>query len=258
MKQRSHLLMTLGGLRTAFGFLSACLFLAACLFLSACGFQARTESPTVTTEEPSAAEEVAPVAKSASSASAKTSAIAKARETAAAVESRSAAALKALEVAEASDPAIPSNPAASRPIPSKSELKKRLTPIQWKVTQEDGTERAFTGKYWNNKKDGIYVDIIDGTPLFSSTTKFRSGTGWPSFWAPIEDGVVKELKDDKYGWNRVEIRSANADSHLGHVFDDGPKPTGLRYCMNSASLRFVPVEDLEKEGYARYKKLFEK
>lgn len=140
---------------------------------------------------------------------------------------------------------------------SKAELKKRLTPIQYEVTQEDGTERAFTGKYWDNKKPGIYVDIVDGTPLFSSTTKFKSGTGWPSFWEPLDPKFVKEIKDRKYGWDRVEIRSAKADSHLGHVFDDGPKPTGLRYCMNSASMRFVPVEDLDKEGLGAYKKLFE-
>jgi|GEM_PF-851695 len=140
---------------------------------------------------------------------------------------------------------------------TKAELKKRLTPIQYEVTQEDGTERAFTGKYWDNKKPGIYVDIVDGTPLFSSTTKFKSGSGWPSFWQPLDPKFVKEIKDTKYGWDRVEIRSAKADSHLGHVFDDGPRPTGLRYCMNSAAMRFVPVADLDKEGLGEYKKLFE-
>jgi peptide methionine sulfoxide reductase msrA/msrB len=137
-------------------------------------------------------------------------------------------------------------------------LKARLTPIQWKVTQESGTERAFTGEYWDNHADGIYVDIVDGTPLFSSKDKFDSGCGWPSFTQPLEESPLAEKRDLTHGMVRTEVRSTRADSHLGHVFDDGPKPTGLRYCINSASLRFVPVADLEKEGLGRFLPLFGK
>lgn len=135
-------------------------------------------------------------------------------------------------------------------------LKSRLTPIQWKVTQESGTERAFTGEYWDNHADGIYVDIVDGTPLFSSKDKFDSGCGWPSFTQPLAESPLVEKNDLTHGMVRTEVRSKRADSHLGHVFDDGPKPTGLRYCINSASLRFVPVADLEKEGLGRFLPLF--
>jgi peptide methionine sulfoxide reductase msrA/msrB len=142
--------------------------------------------------------------------------------------------------------------------PSDAELKKKLTPLQYEVTQHEGTEPPFKNEYWDNHKDGIYVDIVSGEPLFSSLDKFESGTGWPSFTKPLEKDDIVEKSDRQFFMVRTEVRSKHADSHLGHVFDDGPPPTGLRYCMNSASMRFVPVDRLEAEGYGQYLPLFGK
>ena len=142
--------------------------------------------------------------------------------------------------------------------PSDSELKTGLTELQYKVTQKDGTEPAFSNEFWDNKKQGIYVDVVSGEPLFSSLDKFESGTGWPSFTRPLADQNMVTKTDTKFFMKRTEVRSAIADSHLGHLFEDGPQPTGLRYCINSASLRFIPVEKLKEEGYEAYVPLFEK
>ncbi len=140
--------------------------------------------------------------------------------------------------------------------PSDKELRQKLTAMQYKVTQEDGTEPPFRNEYWNNHEAGIYVDIVTGEPLFSSRDKFESGTGWPSFTRPLEPGNIVTKADRRLFMVRTEVRSKHGGSHLGHVFNDGPEPTGLRYCINSAALRFVPKEDLKKDGYGKYRKLF--
>jgi peptide methionine sulfoxide reductase msrA/msrB len=142
--------------------------------------------------------------------------------------------------------------------PDEQTLRKKLTPLQYEVTQKEGTEPAFKNEYWNSKKEGIYVDIASGEPLFSSLDKYDSGTGWPSFIRPLDPGLVVEKKDNSFFTQRTEVKSRYGGSHLGHVFPDGPAPTGLRYCMNSAALRFIPKEDLEKQGYGQYVNLFEK
>jgi methionine-R-sulfoxide reductase len=141
--------------------------------------------------------------------------------------------------------------------PSEAELRQKLTPLQYRVTRENGTERAFHNEYWNNHRAGIYVDIISGEPLFSSTDKFESGTGWPSFTQPLPGHHVVPTKSRSIDFFGTEVRSNKSDAHLGHVFDDGPAPTGLRYCINSAALRFVPAEKLQEEGYGEYTALFE-
>jgi len=140
--------------------------------------------------------------------------------------------------------------------PSDDSLKKALTPLQYQVTQHEATERPFQNAYWDNHEAGIYVDVVSGEPLFSSTDKFESGTGWPSFTRPLVPENITTKTDRTLGMSRTEVRSKNADSHLGHLFDDGPRPTGLRYCMNSASMRFIPASKLVEEGYGEYAHLF--
>jgi methionine-R-sulfoxide reductase len=142
--------------------------------------------------------------------------------------------------------------------PSDTELQKTLSPMQYRVTQHEGTEPAFRNEYWDNHEAGIYVDVVSGEPLFSSLDKYDSGTGWPSFTRPLVPENIKTKTDRSLFMERTEVRSAHADSHIGHLFDDGPRPTGLRYCMNSASMRFIPVNQLAAQGYGEYVKLFQK
>jgi len=142
-------------------------------------------------------------------------------------------------------------------MPAADELRARLTPLQYEVTQNEATERSFSNEYWDNRQDGIYVDIVSGQPLFSSTDKFKSGTGWPSFTRPMSPDALVSHTDTRFFMKRTELKSGIAKSHLGHVFEDGPEPTGLRYCINSAALRFIPKGELEASGYGEYLSLFE-
>lgn len=160
------------------------------------------------------------------------------------------------ETAATGTPAEASNTDAYQK-PADTELRQRLSKLQYEVTQHEATEPAFRNEYWDNKEPGIYVDVVSGQPLFSSTDKYKSGTGWPSFTRPIAPDVITEHTDTKFFMKRTELKSSLAASHLGHVFNDGPQPTGLRYCINSASLKFIPKDELEQAGYGEYLSLFE-
>jgi methionine-R-sulfoxide reductase len=175
--------------------------------------------------------------------------------------SLSGAGLLALNAGATDPEQAPANPvppvqAGEFSKPTEAVLRATLTPLQYEVTQEEATERAFDNPFWDNKQAGIYVDIVSGEPLFSSTDKFKSGTGWPSFTRPIGENALVEHTDTRFFMKRTELKSRQAGSHLGHVFDDGPQPTGLRYCINSAALRFIPVEQMEAAGYGQYLYLF--
>ena len=172
--------------------------------------------------------------------------------------SAAAAVLSSSAQAQAKPAAVTPPPAPRRTFvkPADAELKKKLTPLQYAVTQHAATETPYRNVYWDNHEPGIYVDIVSGEPLFSSLDKYDSGTGWPSFTRPLDPGNIRTKTDRMLGFERTEVRSAHADSHLGHLFDDGPAPAHLRYCMNSASMRFIPVAQLEAEGYGQYLELF--
>jgi len=172
------------------------------------------------------------------------------------------AAIVVIKMGIAAEPSPVTTPVATTStggfvMPSPEVLRTQLTPLQYDVTQNEGTEPSFKNEYWDNKQDGIYVDVVSGEPLFSSTDKFKSGTGWPSFIRPIAPDALKTHTDTRFFMKRTELKSSIANSHLGHVFEDGPEPTGLRYCINSASLRFIPKEDLEANGYGDYLTLFQ-